>query len=359
MIGPPAALHAAHPCSHCPPGCRRGPTITAVKAASDPVHGADVTITPPAPPSGVGAPYASYDLKFCLVAAPTTCFTKNCPNPNQGTNAPFTCTATYPTCQQTDTTCLRANTQYSVVAVGNTVSGKTTLESNKPTFTTDPTTQPRCAALAAGWVGCPPASPTLPPSALLLPAPLQVLAPNWATLGLPAPPTRSAPVVVATPGASETTATATITPPTSAPANDPNWTSYALEVCEKANPSVCVTQPDCPAASISACPLTGLTPFVSETNRKKELLALLPPQPGLPLLRCPRLVIPLHLLLLPPGPAVPAPQPHTCSLLRHPPASPSRRPPTPSRRPPRLLTAPTASSLPRQRSPPASRKCPC
>lgn len=60
---------------------------------------------------------------------------------------------------------------------------------------------------------------------------------------------------------SPTTGQAAVTAPTT---GGP-FTSYALTVCEKATPANCVTQPDCAAANIAACPLTNLTPATTYT----------------------------------------------------------------------------------------------
>lgn len=96
-------------------------------------HSADIQITPPA--NNVGAPFATYDVKLCLVSNATACFTKNCPA--AASNAVFTCAVTAADCADTAIDCLRANTPYTAVAVGNAVSAIKTLPSNIETFTTN------------------------------------------------------------------------------------------------------------------------------------------------------------------------------------------------------------------------------
>lgn len=160
----------------------------------------------------------------------------------------------------------------------------------------------------------------------------------------------SAPSVTAIVGAAAPTTTgeATITAPASPPANGGSWTSYGLTVCEKAAPNVCVTQTDCAAANIAACPLTNLNPAVS--GRCCSACC------------CPAAALAVSASAVTSPATVPTelPLPLVTQLVvsvRHLLACLPCRPPTPLWQPPSLLAAPTACRPPPQSSPPPPREC--
>ena len=117
---------AAHAC--------RAPSIT---AAAIGVHGINISVTPPADPLDIGAPYDYYRVKLCIAAAqPAICFTRDCDA--AAGNAAFVCTIADAanTCFPDSVNCLRANTAYTEEAEGVNVDGVHTLPSNQPTFVT-------------------------------------------------------------------------------------------------------------------------------------------------------------------------------------------------------------------------------
>lgn len=115
---------------------RRAPTVNAQPLGP---HTAKFFIDPPldASNNAIGAPYANWELTICLVASPNTCIDNPKPlcQPNANQNLQTVCTVTYPSCGATDTNCLRADTAYTVVAVGIQPDNTRSLDSNKPTFT--------------------------------------------------------------------------------------------------------------------------------------------------------------------------------------------------------------------------------
>ena len=143
----PCCLLHQQPAAHAPtralppagpplPPPRRGPSVTPQVVGP---HSANFFVTPPldAQNNPIGAPFQSYELSICLVSSPTTCIgPKPLCTPNANPTATTQCSVTAPDCADTATTCLRANTQYTVVAVGVRSDGVRSLDSNKPPFTT-------------------------------------------------------------------------------------------------------------------------------------------------------------------------------------------------------------------------------
>lgn len=87
-----------------------------------------------------------YNITLCLKAAPAVCFARRC----NATASPITnCTITDLVCVDTATTCLRANTTYTAMAVGFEADGTKSLDSNVANFTTFPVGPPMLTSVQA------------------------------------------------------------------------------------------------------------------------------------------------------------------------------------------------------------------
>lgn len=112
-----------------PPLCS-GPVITPQPTGP---HSVDIVVAPP----NVGTPFVTYDIDLCLADPPKTCIpTKTC-NADANPTASATCTISFPDCAETATDCLRANTNYTAVAIGVRGDGIESLDSNVPSFSTN------------------------------------------------------------------------------------------------------------------------------------------------------------------------------------------------------------------------------
>lgn len=87
-------------------------------------------VTPPA----AGGPFDSFNLTICI-AGTTDCFASTCP---ATAGATTTCPISTPGCADNATTCLRAETNYTVTAVAINGDGDVSLPSTTKPFQTTP-----------------------------------------------------------------------------------------------------------------------------------------------------------------------------------------------------------------------------